>query len=49
MIFYKEPKLKTNKNKILLDEIEGWGDSEGSSGFLVLGEAREKPARKSQS
>ena len=42
MLFYKDPKWKTNKNKISLDEREVWGDSEGSYGVLVLGKAREK-------
>lgn len=49
MIFDKNPKLKTNKNKISLDEIEVWGDSEDSSGILVSGDARENPAGRSQS
>lgn len=48
MIFDKDPKLKTNKNKISLDEIEVWGDSEDSSGVLVSGDAREKPAGRAQ-
>lgn len=49
MLFYKDPKWKTNKNKISLDEREVWGDSEGSSGVLVLGKAREKRVGKSLS
>ena len=40
---------KQIKTKNSLDEIDEWGDSEGSSGVVVSGEAREKPVGKSLS